>query len=97
MVTKTLSTATVVQDFPGGTVDPGYTFTIVGTLADGTPFAVTVNGADPSIELDLEAGTYVGTVSKLGVNSLPSEPLTIEAPVTVSITVPDAAQAAVFA
>ncbi len=93
MTTATLSAATVQQTFPAGTVDPGFTYTVTGVLADGTtPFSQT----NSSGSFDLAAGTYVGTVSKLGFTSLPSSPLTVTGPVTVTLDVPDATQAAVF-
>jgi hypothetical protein len=97
-VLKTLSAPVVVQTFPGGTVDPGFTVTIVGSLADGTPFAQTFEAdEDGSVEVDLEPGRYVGQVSKLGVSSLPSDELVLEVPTTVSISVPDVAAKATFA
>ena len=93
-MSNTLSAHTILNDFPAGTVDPGYTFTITGTLADGTPFSTSSQGTDPSAQFDLQPGTYTGVVSKLGVASLPSDPLTVKAPTTVTLTVPDPAQPA---
>lgn len=65
----TLAAAVVNKDFPGDTLDPGFTFTLTGTLADGTPFAETDFGTDPTLTVDLQPGTYVGVVSKLGISS----------------------------
>jgi hypothetical protein len=93
---QTLSASVVKQDFPAGTVDPGYTFTVEGTLADGTAFSTTSSGTSPSATFDLAPGTYTGIVSKLKVSSLPSAPLTVTAPVTVTLEVPDATAAAAF-
>ncbi len=93
MTTVTLSAPTQVQTFPAGTTDPGFTYTVTGVLADGTtPFSA----SNSSGSFDLNAGTYVGTVSKLGFTSLPSSPLTVTEPATVQLDVPDPAQAAVF-
>lgn len=96
-MSTTLSAAVVNQDFPGATVDPGFTFTVTGTLVDGTPFAETDFGNDPTLAFDLAPGTYVGQVSKLGISSQPSAPFTISVPTTVTLSVPDATQAATLA
>lgn len=93
----TLSAPTVDQQFPAGTVDPGYTFTVTGTLEDGTAFSASTANQLPSATFDLQPGTYTGTVSKLGVTSLPSAPLVVTVPTTVTLTVPDPAQAALLA
>jgi hypothetical protein len=93
MVIKTLSAPTQTQTFPAGTTDPGFTYTVTGLLADGTtPF----NQTNSSGSFDLDPGTYVGTVSKLGFTSAPSAPLTISIPTPVTLDVPDPTQAAVF-
>lgn len=95
---QTLSCSVVTQTFPAGTPDPGFTFTVTGTLADGTtPFEQTVLGTDPTASFDLPAGTFTGTVSKLGVVSQPSAPLTVTAATTVTLSVPDATQPATLA
>jgi hypothetical protein len=98
MTTKTLSAPLVTQTFPAGTVDPGFTFTVTGTLADGvTPFTGTVTNPSSSVSFDLPPGTFTGVVSKLGVSSAPTEPLTLAAPVLVTLSVPDTTQKATFA
>lgn len=94
---KVLSAPTALRDFPGDTVDTPFLMTITGNLADGTPFAQSFDDDDASTEVDLQPGTYVGVVSKLGVSSLPSAPLTIDVPTTVTLSVPDPAQPATFA
>lgn len=92
---QTLSASVVDREFPAGTVDPGFTFTITGTLADGTPFSTETTGSSPTATVSLEPGTYIGTVSKLGVSSQPSAPLTVTGtPTTVTLSVPDESQAA---
>jgi hypothetical protein len=90
--TKTLSAPTQVQTFPAGTTDPGFTYTVTGTLATGAPFSQT----NSSGSFDLDPGTYVGTVSKLGFTSQSSAPLVISIPTPVTLDVPDPTQAAVF-
>ncbi len=93
----TLSASVVDKEFPGGTVDPGFTFVVTGTLADGTPFATSASDTAPSHGFTLDPGTYTGTVSKLGFTSQPSAPFVVTAPVTVTLSVPDDTQAATFA
>lgn len=90
MTTAVLSAPVVDQTFPAGTEDPGFTYTVTGALADGTPF----NLAQTTGTFDLAPGTYTGVVSKLGVSSLPSGATVVTAPATVTLSVPDAGQAA---
>jgi len=90
----TLSAAVIDTTFPEGTVDPGFTFTVTGSLADGTPFSASKTDTTNTASFDLAPGTYTGTVSKLGVSSLPSVPLVIAVPVTVTLSAPDPDQAA---
>lgn len=97
MTTETLSCQVIPQVFPEGTVDPGFTFVVTGTLADGTtPFSQSQTSTAPSASFDLPPGTFTGTVSKLGVTSQTSLPLVVAAPVTITLSVPDPAQAATF-
>jgi hypothetical protein len=97
MTAAVLACPVVAQAFPEGTTDPGFTFTITGTLADGAPFQTSGTSAEPTLSFDLQPGTYTGVVSKLGVSSLPSGQLVIAAPVTVTLSVPDASQPATLA
>ena len=100
MTKATLSAPVVSMDFPGDTVDTPFSFVVTGTLADGSPFADTEVGPDnatASFSFDLQPGTYTGVVTKLGVSSQPSAPLTISVPTTVTLSVPDAGQAATLA
>lgn len=90
MTTATLSAPLIDKKFPEGTADTDTTFTVTGTLTDGTPFSA----SQTSGTFDLQPGTYTGVVSKLGESSLPSVSLTIAEPVTVTLSVPDATQAA---
>lgn len=89
---KTLSVTTVDRTFPEGTADPGFTFTVTGTLVDGSPFEQVVVAGEPTVTMDLAPGTYTAGASKLGFTSLPSDPFTVEAPATVTLSVPDDAQ-----
>lgn len=93
---QTLSASVVKQEFPAGTTDTDYTFTVTGTLADGTAFSTTSTSPTPSATFDLAPGTYTGIVSKLKVSSLPSAPLTVTVPTTITLEVPDATAAAAF-
>lgn len=97
MTAVTLSAPTTSKSFPAGTVDPGYTFSITGTQADGTPFSATTTGPSPTLTVDLPDGTYTGTVSKLSEMSQPSDPLTVGGGATVTLTVPDVAGKATLA
>ena len=90
----TLAAFTVKQDFPAGTTDPGFTFIVTGTQADGTAFTASQNSGAASVTFDLPPGTYTGTVSKLGVASQPSVPFTVAVPTVVTLEVPDPAQPA---
>ena len=86
-----LSCQTVSQSVPAGTVDVPFSFTVTGTKADGTAFSQTLVGPDTatvSMAFALDPGVYTGYVSKLGVNSQTSAPLTIAAPQVV-LLVPD--------
>ncbi len=94
---QTLSCSVIGQVFPGGTVDPGFTFIVTGTLADGTVFSTSSTGISPTASFDLAPGTYTGAVSKLGITSLLSDPLTIVAPASVTLSVPDATMKAALA
>jgi len=86
-----LSASSVPQTFPAGTTDPGFTFTVTGTLADGIT-AFTASQATGTFSL--APGTYTGVVSKLGVASKPSLPLVVSAPTEVTFQVPDSASPA---
>lgn len=90
MTAAVLSALAVTQDFPAETVDPGFLYTVTGTLADGTPFS----SALTSGSFDLAPGTYTGTVSKLGISSLESDPLVVPTGGMVTLQVPDATQKA---
>lgn len=97
MTKATLAAPVVSQDFPGTTVDTPFSFVLSGTLADGTPFADTEVGQDnvtATFTFDLQPGTYTGVTTKLGVSSQPSAALTLSVPTTVTLSVPDASQAA---
>ena len=96
MTAKTLTCQTTGVPFPEGTIDPGFTFTVTGTLPDGAPFSSSITSQASSEAFDLGPGTYTGTVSKLGFSSLPSAALVITVPVTITLSVPDATQAASF-
>ena len=96
----TLSAPTVSLPFPAGTQDVPFQFVVTGTLADGTPFSQTIVGPDvgtASAEFTLAPGTYTGYVSKLGVNSQTSAPLTITAPQVVLLVPDDTAAATLSA
>lgn len=97
MTAKNLSCPMTTVPVPVGTVDPGFTFTVTGTLADGTAFSQTQTSAETFVGFDLQPGTYVGVVSKLTFSSMPSVPLVVTVPTTISLTVPDVSQAAFFA
>lgn len=94
---KAISCALVAAAFPADTVDPGFTVTVVGTLADGSPFSDSKNASSLPFAYDFPAGTFQVIVSKLGAASQPSEQTVFTAPTTVSISVPDATQAATIA
>jgi hypothetical protein len=94
MTVKSISCALIAQAFPAETVDPGFTVTVVGTLADGSPFSDSKNTSALPFSYDFPAGTFQVIVSKLGAASQPSAPTTFDVPTTVSISVPDVAQAA---
>lgn len=91
-----LSCPTVSLAFPEGTVEDKFTFSVTGTLADGSGVTNSETSADSSALMDLAPGTYTLVVSKNGVSSLPSDPFTVAVPVTVMLTVPDADQKAVI-
>jgi hypothetical protein len=94
MTAATLAAAVVDQPFPAGTADAPFDYTVTGTLADGTAFALT----QASGSFDLAPGTYTGVVSKTvagaTVSSLPSSPLVIPTAATVTLSVPDGTMAA---
>lgn len=94
MPIKSISCALIAQAFPADTVDPGFTITVVGTLADGSPFSDSKSSTALPFSYDFPAGTFQAIVSKLGAASQPSAPATFDVPTTVSISVPDATQAA---
>lgn len=92
MTKTTLSAPFLPQNFPAGTADAPATFTVTGTLFDGTAFSQVVTGADPSVTsatFELTPGTFTGLVSKLGVSSLPSAPFVVDVPATVVLSAPD--------
>ena len=94
---KTLSTPTILTDFPIGTSDSLWTFVVTGFQADGSAFSQSVSSDTPSASMDLPVGTgYVLVVSKNSISSLPSAPVDIVAPTTVQLMVPDATQPAVI-
>jgi hypothetical protein len=93
-MTANLSTPIASIVFPIGTADTDWSFSLSGTLADGSAYSNTFTAAAPSMQVALpEGATVVLVVSKNGVSSLPSEPFV--APLTtVTLTVPDASQKA---
>lgn len=94
---KNLSTPTTLSEFPIGTSDSLWTFVVTGTQADGSTFNQSVSSDTPTATMDLPVGTgYVLVVSKNSVSSLPSDPVDIAVPTTVSLVVPDATQRAVI-
>lgn len=96
-MTATLSTPTTSAVFPIGTADTDWTFSLSGTLADGSAYSNVFTSATPSMQAALpEGATVVLVVSKNGVSSLPSDPFPV-AVTTVILTVPDATQKAVIA
>lgn len=97
MTVKSISCALVAATFPSDTVDPGFTVSVIGTLADGSSFSDSKSTSSLPFSYDFQAGTFQVIVSKLGSASQPSEPTTFDAPTTVSISVPDVAQAATIA
>lgn len=93
----TLSAAVIDQTFPAGTDDAPFSYTVTGTLADGTtPFSLSQNSG----AFDLAPGVYTGSVAKTvagaTIVSLPSDPLTVLATATVTLSVPDATSAALL-
>lgn len=95
-MSQTLSTPSVQLAFPAGTVDTVWTFALTGTLADGPAFTGGTVSPTDSATIDLAPGVYTLIVSKNGISSLPSDAFTVEAPATVTLSVPDAAQKAVI-
>lgn len=90
MTAAVLSAPVVDQAFPEGTADPGFSYTVTGTLLDGTSFSLTQAVGT----FDLAPGIYTGFVSKLGFKSQPSAQYQVDVPLTVTISVPDATQPA---
>lgn len=97
MTIKSIACALVAATFPADTVDPGFTVTVIGTLADGTPFSDSKATPALPFDYDFPAGTFQVIVAKLGQASQASLPATFTTPTTVSISVPDATQAATIA
>lgn len=97
MTVKSIACALVAATFPSDTVDPGFTVSVIGTAADGSAFSDSKNTPALPFDYDFPAGTFQVIVSKLGSASQPSAPMTFGAPTTVSISVPDATQAATIA
>lgn len=96
-MSQTLSTPSVQLAFPAGTVDTVWTFALTGTLfGDGSAFTGGAVSQTDSATIDLAPGVYTLIVSKNGISSLPSDAFTVEAPATVTLSVPDAAQKAVI-
>lgn len=89
-----LSAPIVDAVFPADTLDTPYTFSLTGTNADGSAYADATAALTPTAAFDLPAGTFTLVVSKNGVSSLASDPFTVSAPVTVTLSVPDATQKA---
>lgn len=89
-----LSCAVVDLIFPADTADANFVFT--ATEAGGA--VVTGSGSAPTMTMTLTPGTWTGVVSKTVngsvISSLPSAPLVIAAPATVTLSVPDAGSAA---
>lgn len=94
MTIKSIACALVAATFPAETVDPGFTVSVIGTLADGSSFSDSKATPALPFSYDFQPGTFQVIVSKLGSASQPSAPATFTAPTTVSISVPDATQAA---
>jgi hypothetical protein len=95
-MTATLSTPTTTAVFPIGTLDTDWTFSVSGTLADGSAYSNVFTSAAPSMSAALpEGATVTLVVSKNGVSSLPSDPLVVPL-TTVTLSVPDATQKAVI-
>lgn len=94
---KLLSTPVMSQEFPLGTVEAPFVFTVTGTLLDGSNFTNTEVSEAPSMSMELPAGTgFSVIVSKLGFTSTPSSPIDIAEPVMVKFEVPDSTQPAVL-
>lgn len=94
MTVKSISAPLVAATFPADTVDPGFTVSVIGTLADGSSFSDSKSTSALPFSYDFPAGTFQVIVSKLGSASQPSAPTTFDVPTTISISVPDATQAA---
>ena len=95
-MTASLSTPTSTAVFAAGTADTPWTFTLSGTLADGSAYSNVLSSAGPSLQVDLpEGATVTLIVEKNGIASLASDPFTV-AVTTVTLSVPDATQKAVI-
>lgn len=94
MTIKSISAPLVAATFPADTVDPGFTISVIGTLADGSSFSDSKTTSTLPFSYDFQPGTFQVIVSKLGSASQPSAATTFDAPTTVSISVPNAAQPA---
>lgn len=97
MTIKSIGCPLIAATFPADTIDPGFTISVIGTLADGSAFSDSKSTSSLPFSYDFPAGTFQVIVSKLGSASQPSEQMTFAAPATVSISVPDATQAATLA
>lgn len=93
-MSQTLATPTASAVFPEGTVDTTWVFALSGTNADGSAFADATASTTPTATFNLPPGVFTLVVTKNGVSSLASDPFTVAAPVTVTLTVPDAGQKA---
>lgn len=88
---KSISVPLVKQAFSAGTVDPGFTVVIVGTLHDGSPYSnsTVIPSLDQPIEVPVGTG-FVATVSKFGFSSQASDPFDVaDEPILVTLLVPD--------
>jgi len=94
MTTRLIACALVAATFPAETIDPGFTVSVIGTTADGAAFSDSKSTSSLPFNYDFPAGTFQVIVSKLGQASQPSAPETFTVPTTVTISVPDATQAA---
>lgn len=95
-MTEALSTPTTTAVFPAGTADTDWTFTVSGTMADGSAYSNAFTSSAPSMMAALpEGATVTLVVTKNGISSLASDPFTVPM-TTVTLSVPDATQKAVI-
>lgn len=89
MTVKSINASVVDKIFPADTVDPGFTISVIGTNADGSSFSDSKVTSSLPFSYDFPAGTFQVIVSKLGVASQASDPVTFDVPTTVTLSVPD--------